>query len=261
MLNFDHAKIVFSGFLKDYDLSDSKTRLKVVHTERTVLLSEMIATRLNLRNDDVEIAKLIALLHDIGRFDQLKIFNSFTDSGAYDHADLGAKLLSETPLLRRFIAEDSYDSIIITAIRNHNKYMIEEGLNEKESLHARIIRDADKLDNFRVKAVEAVTDIADITEDGLRHGDVSDKVFEALMSHRQVLNSDRKTDIDFWVSIIAFVFDLYFSCSYDYVHKNECIDILVDSIDYQNENTRIKMERIRKTAKEYIKTRVSTICV
>lgn len=34
---------------------------------------------------------------------------------------------------------------------NHNKFEIEENLNDMELLHCKIIRNADKLDNFRVK--------------------------------------------------------------------------------------------------------------
>ena len=54
---------------------------------------------------------------------------------------------------------DQYDNIIKKAIYNHNKYKIEENLNDVELLHRKIIRDADKLDNFRVKETEHFSNI------------------------------------------------------------------------------------------------------
>ena len=55
-------------------------------------------------------------------------------------------MLENKEFLRRFVENDKDDELIIKAVRNHNKYKIEEGLNERELLHAKIIRDADKLD-------------------------------------------------------------------------------------------------------------------
>ena len=68
-----------------------------------------------------------------------------------EHAEFGTKVLFQNNLIRKFIDDDKYDEIISKAIYNHNKYKIQEGLSEIELLQCKIIRDADKLDNFRVK--------------------------------------------------------------------------------------------------------------
>jgi len=65
-------------------------------------------------------------------------------------------MLFEDGLIRNFIVDDKYDDIIRVAVFNHNKLEIEAGLNEKSMLFAKIIRDADKLDNFRVKRDEKI---------------------------------------------------------------------------------------------------------
>ena len=107
-----------------------------------------------MNQENIELAKLIALLHDIGRFEQVKQTNDFLDSNNFDHANYGVKVLFEDKLIRKFIENNEYDNIIKKAIYNHNKYKIEENLNDAELLHSKIIRDADKLDNFRVKETE-----------------------------------------------------------------------------------------------------------
>ena len=47
-------------------------------------------------------------------------------------------------------------NIIKKAIENHSRLEIEENLDERTLLHSKIIRDADKIDNYRVKKDEKV---------------------------------------------------------------------------------------------------------
>ena len=84
--------------------------------------------------ENIELAKIIALLHDIGRFEQIKGFKEFDDT-KIEHAEFGVKVLFKDNLIRKFIKEEKYDNIIQKAIYNHNKYKIEENLNDIELLH------------------------------------------------------------------------------------------------------------------------------
>ena len=84
---------------------------------------------------------------------------------------------------------------------------------------------------------------------------ISIKVYEDFMQQKCIKLEDRKTIIDYWVCVIAFIFDLNFNISLQYVKENNYIDILVDRLEYKNESTKQKMEDIRKCAKEYINNR------
>lgn len=171
-----------------------------------------------------------------------------------DHAEFGVKILFEENLIRNFIETSKYDDIIYKAIFDHNKFQIEENLNEIELLHCQIIRDADKLDNFRVKKEEKFEDMFPniYNSDTVNYENVSPKVYEDFMKYKCIRLEDRKTIIDYWVCIIAFIFDLNFDISLKYVKKNNYIDALIDRIEYKNEVTKQKMEDIRKCAKDYI---------
>ena len=149
-MKFELAEKSFREYLKKYDTNDGSIALKIKHTYEVVKKSEYIAKGLRLDKENIELAKTIALLHDIGRFEQIKEFGEFNDK-KIEHAEFGVKVLFDNGLIRNFINEDKYDNIIYKAIYNHNKYKVEENLNEKELLQCKIIRDADKLDNFRVK--------------------------------------------------------------------------------------------------------------
>ena len=76
-MDYKNAKALFEQYLDGYDRNDDKVRLKIVHTYGVVKQSEEIAKRMRLSEEDTELARMIALLHDIGRFEQLKRFDSF----------------------------------------------------------------------------------------------------------------------------------------------------------------------------------------
>ena len=255
-MDFELAKKSFQEYLKNYDTNDGSIALKIKHTYEVVKKSEYIANGLRLNKENIELAKIIALLHDIGRFEQIKEFGEFNDK-KIEHAEFGVKALFENGLIRDFINEDKYDSIIYKAIYDHNKYKIKKKLNEKELLQCKIIRDADKLDNFRVKEKEKLENMFPkiYKEKTINHETVSEKVYEDFMHHKCIKLEDRKTIIDYWICVIAFIFDLNFNISLQYVKENNYIDVLVDRIEYKNKNTKQKMEDIRECAKKYIENR------
>ncbi len=258
MINFLKAQEMFKKYLKDYDIEDGNIKLKIKHTYEVVKQSEYIATELKLDNENIELAKIIALLHDLGRFEQVKQTNDFLDNKSFDHANYGVKVLFDDGLIRQFIENNKYDNIIKKSIYNHNKYEIEEGLEEKEILHCKIIRDADKLDNFRVKETEHFKNIfpSRYNPETINYEKISSRVYNDFMHHKCIKLEDRETQIDFWICVIAFIFDFYYNISLKYIKDKNYIDILIDRIDYKNEDTRVKMEQIRKCAKEYLNSRL-----
>ena len=255
-MDFELAEKSFQEYLKNYDINDGSIALKIKHTYEVVKKSEYIANGLRLDKENIELAKIIALLHDIGRFEQIKEFGKFNDK-KIEHAEFGVKVLFDNGLIRKFIEENKYDNIIYKAIYNHNKYKIEENLNENELLQCKIIRDADKLDNFRVKEKDKLENIFPkiYNEKTINYETISEKVYEEFMQHKCIKLEDRKTIIDYWVCVIAFIFDLNFNVSLKYVKENNYIDTLVDRIDYKNTDTKQKMEDIRKCANKYIENR------
>lgn len=259
MIDFTKAEKEFKEYLKNYDSQNEKNKLKIVHTYGVVKASEEIAKDLKLSKEDIDLSKLIALLHDIGRFKQINLYDTFIDNMENNnHAVYGVKILFEENLIRRFIKDEQYDSIIYKAIFNHNKYKIEEGLNERELLHAKLIRDADKTDNFRVKEVEKLEAIFEtkITENVLEKQTISENIFNDFMNNKVILREDRKTHMDMWVSYIAFIFDYNFTSGLKYLYRNDYINRVINRIDYKNMDTKQKMEKIRNHAMEYIESRL-----
>lgn len=259
MIDINTVEKSFNDFLDKYDIkSDASFKLKITHTYNVVANAEVIAKSLELSAEDINLAKLIAYLHDIGRFEELKEFKCFT-SVKNDHALFGSKLLFEEGLIREFIEDDAYDQIIKKAIENHSKLKIEDGLNERELLHCKIIRDADKLDNFRVNVEETIESRFPNMVDNIEYFNnslISDKVYSDILNHKCVDIRDRVYPLDYWLCVLAFVFDLNFKETFKIVKKNDYINVLINRFNYKNKDIKNKMEEIRKILNDYIDMKI-----
>ena len=176
MIDIAHAKQEFEKYLDEYDREDEQIRLKIVHTYGVVKYAGEIARKMECSGEDVELAELIGLLHDIGRFEQIRRFHSF-EPGTMDHAVFGAELLfGEEKLIRRFVEDDKFDELIDAAIRKHSDFKL-EGIHDARTLfHAKLIRDADKLDNCRVKLEASVEAMLGVSEKAAGEGLISPAV-------------------------------------------------------------------------------------
>ena len=147
------AQQEFESYLNGYDRENDRIKLKIIHTYGVVKQAEELVERMHLSAEDTDLARLIALLHDIGRFEQLKRYDSF-EPGTMDHAAYGVKVLFDEGMIRRFLPDDKWDSIIYTAIAHHSDYELPEISDPQTLLHAKLIRDEDKLDSKFAKLYE-----------------------------------------------------------------------------------------------------------
>nr|MCR4902705.1 HD domain-containing protein [Butyrivibrio sp.] len=92
-INREQVKKIFADYTADYDINDVKVRLKVDHTYRVAELCDKIAQSLYLSKEDTDLAWLLGMLHDIGRFEQLRRYNTFIDAVSVNHAALSADIL------------------------------------------------------------------------------------------------------------------------------------------------------------------------
>ena len=250
MISIEHAKHAFDNFIQQFDVDDPKISLKIRHTYCVMDACEYLARSMNLNQTDYDLAVLIGLLHDIGRFEQLTRFNSYNDN-LICHAQCGIEVLFDQGHIRDFIDTDEYDNIIYHAIKNHSAYAIAPGLNDQELLHAQLIRDADKMDNYRVKRDDTIEALLDMSAEELGTYEISEHIFETFASHKTLLKNDRKTPMDMWVSFLALLFDFNYAASFSYLLEHDYINAIVDRIPYTNPDTSAKMEQIRNIALAY----------
>ena len=242
-IDFIHARQVFEQYLDNYDREDDKIRLKITHTYCVVDCSREIAVRMGLSDEDVELAMMIGLLHDIGRFEQLRRYNSF-EPATMDHAAEGVHILFEEGVIREFMEDDRFDELIRTAIARHSDFKLEGIEDERTLLHARLIRDADKLDNCRVKLEDSIEVLLNKTAEEAGREPISDVVFQTVCAGHSIYSPDRRTAMDYWVSYIAYIYDINFKETLQIIREKNYIPRIAARIPYTNEDTAKKMKRI-----------------
>ena len=222
LIDMIEAKKAFKEYVKKYNPEDEKIKIKIVHIEKVAENSKRIAQNLGLSQEDVELAELIGLLHDIGRFEQVRLYHTFVDKDSINHGKYGAKILFEDGLIRNFIKDNKFDKIIKLAIVNHNRADIEEDLTERERLHAKIIRDADKTDIFRILISgdkKSIWEKADLSDDK-----ISDEIYREFVEDKRINYKERKTSADILVSHFNYVYDLNFPETRKIIRDNKYID-------------------------------------
>lgn len=245
-----HAKKVFEQYLDGYDREDDKVRLKIVHTYGVAKCSRQIAERMQLPKEEQELAQLIGLLHDIGRFEQLKRFDSF-EPDTMDHASFGVRILFEEGLIRNFVKEDTFDEVIRTAIAKHSDFRLQGITDDRTLRHARIIRDADKLDNCRVKLEDTIETILGVTAREVGETAISGEILEQFKRKESILSSARRTKMDYWLSYLAYFFDINYKVSMDMIRENDYIKRLVRRIPYSNPQTKVQMGEVEEMLLRY----------
>ena len=289
----------FAEYVRNYDPSDEKIKLKIDHTYRVAGLCQSIAESLGLSEPDVDIAWLLGMLHDIGRFEQIRRFGTFSDADSVDHAEFGADLLFKEGLIRKF-AEGYYEKcelvgagneeagqaysrqkdcqkdykedcdegklnseqvkcnegklagLLELAIRQHNKYRVKEGLTDKELMFCNILRDADKVDIFKVNAEVPMEIIYDVTTEELKNGIITKEVLESFYRKETVLKSLRKSAVDHIVGHISLLFELVYPESYRQAKEQGYVYKL---LDFKSDVPEVDVEfgRMREYLDEFLK--------
>lgn len=114
-----------------------------------------------------KLAWLLGMLHDVGRFEQLRRFHTFVDAQSVDHAALGADILFHEGHIRDYVQEADEDTLIETAVRWHSAYRLPEDLDERTRKFANILRDADKIDILKVNVDFSLEKIDNTTTEKL----------------------------------------------------------------------------------------------
>ena len=252
MVNRERAEQTFLEYASHYNMEDPKIRLKVGHTLRVAGLCERIAGSLDLDPEEKDLAWMIGLLHDIGRFEQVRIYHTFRDAESVNHAQFSADLLFRDGMIRDYTAVSDRDWIMETAIRYHNAYRLPESLTEQERTYSQILRDADKIDILRVNRETPMTQIYNLPEEAFLTSGISDPVYEDMLAHRDVNRANSRTGVDFLMGHIAFVFGLVYPISFRIVEEQGYLEQML-AFESRNERTRERMDRIRKEVRDYIR--------
>ena len=236
-----YFKTWFAGYVAEYYTDDSDRnqtiRLKQEHSERVCKEIVMLGQALDLPKEDILLAETMALFHDVGRFEQYAAYGTFKDTVSEDHAELGIKVLAKHQVLS--ICSDMEQSLITKAIGYHNVRTRPEDEDERCLFFARLLRDADKLDIWRVFLHHYARQDEEPNSTiilGLPNKQAcSPAVLDALREHRMADLKDMTTLNDFKLLQISWVFDLNFSPTCRAVYERQYVERIAATLPQTKE--------------------------
>lgn len=206
--------------------------IKRDHSLRVAAISETLAQKLGFTDDEINLAYICGLFHDIGRFRQLVEYNTFSDAKSVDHAELALSVIEENSLLIDMNDDDK--EVVLIAIEQHNKIKLTGNLNEKQKRFAGLLRDADKLDIYKVlsdyytdkKAVPNHT----LTWELPAGNTVSPKVADEVLHNKLVSKANVVSEMDVKIMQLSWVYDINFKPSFDYLLRNRFLEKIYNSL-------------------------------
>ena len=257
MIDIKNAYKEFDKYVANYDPENHRVQLKIDHIKRVAKNCKKLAEELNLSEEEILLAELIGIFHDLGRFEQVRIANTFSDKDSgINHAEMSAKVLFEDNLIRNYIQDNKYDNIIKLAVLNHNKIEIEDGLDEKELLFAKIIRDADKIDIFYITTFYEFKPL--FWYDDFDQEEINPIILKQIENHELIDYQSVKNNADLIPIFYAYVFNLYFESSLKLIAEKKYLDIFTERIkeNFTNKKIHEQTDYILKVCNEYIKEKV-----
>lgn len=238
-MKLDREKIerVFREYVSRYNADDPKIKLKIDHTYRVAALCETIAA--DIPFGDPDLIWLSGMLHDIGRFEQVRQYGTFSDALSVNHAQFGAELLFQDGLIDTFLPNheaqmtEKETGILLKSIRYHSSYRLPEDLSEEETKYCDILRDSDKIDILRVNYDTPLEEIYNVSTDVLRKEQVSEAVKECFRNRTAVFQPLKKTAIDHLAAHICLIFELKYPISRRIVREQGYVDRL---LEFQSDN-------------------------
>ena len=240
MEEYEKVKKAFDNYYNNYKNLSKDIDRKYTHSLTVTKLMEELAKRLGLSKEDIILAKEIGLLHDIGRFEQLKETGSFKDS-EFDHADYAVNYLFKEKHIREFIDSDKNDEVIAKAILYHNKIEVPNNLSEKEKMFANMIRDMDKTDIFYQIAMNYNPSFTD---------EVSKEVLDEFNKGKIISKKLLKTSSDRVVCKLAFVYDYNYDESLDILVETDNFGLFLSTVEVSKENEELFKELVNKCYKK-----------
>ncbi|RLC29045.1 MAG: HD family phosphohydrolase [Deltaproteobacteria bacterium] len=253
-LKKDYIRYV-SGFRTDDPRFNRNITMKEKHSLRVCREILDIGASLGLDAHRLFVAEVCALFHDIGRYEQFRKYGTFVDMKSENHARLGVKIIRENRMLDRLVPEDR--EVVLSAVENHNKLRVADTLNPEERFFAELLRDADKIDIWRVVLAHYTSedgDGLDSIELGLPDlPEVSDDICRDLLAGNMVTATRMSSLNDFKLLQMGWVYDLNFRRSFEIVRERGYIGKI-----YETMPQTARINRIYRRIEAYLKEKTAS---
>lgn len=245
-----------AGFYCDGDdFLNSNIELKEKHSRLVRDEILWLADRLKLNENQKNIAAAIGLLHDVGRFIQFRDYRTYRDTNSLNHSLLGTDVIRKEKILAGLDSDEI--NYIETAVAHHGDKEIPAELAGETLLYCQLIRDADKIDIYRVVLDYYKRYIAD--PKGFRlelelpdEPTYSTEIIDDLLAEKRISYDILKSFNDVKLLMLSWVYDVNFAPALERIKQHHFLEKVIDFLPQTEDIT-----RVRKHILDYVDKRIS----
>jgi len=229
------CRLEFEEYFQSLITDSPENQLRVedirTHSLRVAGNSLLLAKVLLQTEEDKHIAEIIALFHDYGKAVMIVQGTESPINIQHNHAALSAKLIQQMDFYPKLTAD--VQLIILKSIEGHNKLKLPKLDNEQQTLFARLLRDADKLDIFETSYrffKEKYGFQPLMTMDLINHVEISDKIIKSVLAGKTAAVEDMKTMNDYRLLLLSMAFDLNFKYTFRILSEKQYIQKIYETL-------------------------------
>lgn len=247
-----------AGFYGDDDFVNANIKLKDDHSRRVCEETKLLTEKLNLPDDKKQTAYLIALLHDIGRFEQFKTYRTYKDSTSVNHAVFGIEILRKEKVLDEIPTEQRH--IIEKAIEYHNLKELPTDLDSDLLLFSKLLRDADKLDIYYVvakyyKQYEQDPEAFKLEVELPNTPGYTKQVLQKILDGRRINYTELQNWNDMKLCQLSWVYDLNFQPAFERLKQKGYLEMIISFLP-QTDDIKKAAQKVLDFVKKKIKNGV-----
>ena len=252
MIDIEKAYNEFDKYVSQFNPNNKKIKLKIDHIKRVAKMSKKIAEELNLNDEQIKLSEIIGLFHDIGRFRQAQLYDTFNDRMSVNHAELSVKVLFDENVINNFNIEKKYENIIRLSVLNHNKNKIDDNLNNEELLFAKLIRYSYNLDIYYTICEYDFSSI--FWYENFDSKEINSLIMDDFINRHFVNYSNIKTNSDQIPIFYAYIFDFNFDFSLKFLKEQKYLEKFTYRVlsTFSDLTVKKQVEELLKVCNTYI---------
>jgi len=234
--SYNKIRTWYDAYVLEFSSEDSEIQINIdllkEHASRVIENVNELALSVNLDESNLFLLKTAALLHDIGRFEQLVKHGTYADNEDSNHIQIGLTLIEEHEVLKTL--EEEERQLVIDCVRMHDLSELPKIADEHSLVMIDLLRDADRIDVLRI-----VSDY--YTHKKVhpnRHLDmelkdmpaIAKKIGKAIMAEKVARREDVETVNDLKLYQMSWVFDLNHKRSFKLVSEKGYIKAVFETL-------------------------------
>ncbi len=207
-------------------------RFKRDHCRRVAEDMAGIARDLGLAEGEINTARILGWLHDVGRFPQYARYQTLRDDQSVNHGQMGLQVLDGARVLA--ICDPADREIIRMGTDCHNRRTVSDDLVGDVRRFVLMIRDADKLDImhtlYQIWKNDEIKCHPELILGINVEGSVSACVLADIRTRHSVAYAHIKSLADFFVTMISWVYDLNYRPTYQRLVRRHLLEKAAEAL-------------------------------